>query len=128
MQTVYRQDSAQGAPDIDLEPAARTIPANLEAERAVLSSCLLDPDAYAKASALLKSTDFYRERNAWIFAAMTALHERRDPVDYVLLMEELERAGRFFWTLFRVACWPLRQIVSLSPPLPTPLPAHLPAP
>lgn len=94
MQTVYRQDSYAGAPDADFEPTTRTIPANLEAERAVLSSCLLAPDAYAKAAALLKSTDFYRERNAWIFAAMAALHDRRDPIDYVLLMEELDRAGR----------------------------------
>lgn len=70
------------------------IPANLEAEASVLGSCLLNPDALPQAADLLLASDFYRERNGWIFEAMLRLHERREPPDLVLLSQELERMGR----------------------------------
>lgn len=75
-------------------PPASAIPASLDSETAVLGSCLLNPDAIHEVSAIVQPTDFFRERNAWIYEAMLALNERRDPVDFVLLQEELERTGR----------------------------------
>ncbi|GIV69741.1 replicative DNA helicase [Caldilinea sp.] len=76
------------------ESPARGIPANLEAERAVLGSLLLDPDAIIKVANFLRPQDFYRERHAWLYEAMLALHERREPLDFVTVVDELERRGQ----------------------------------
>ena len=69
----------------------KTIPANPEAEEAVLGSLLIDPDAVLKVTSFLEDEDFYRERNGWIYRAILDLHERRQPADFVTLCDELER-------------------------------------
>lgn len=69
------------------------LPANIEAERAVLGALLIDPDSLPACSGL-KPSDFYRETHAVIFEAMLALTSRRDPIDYTLLCDELERMGK----------------------------------
>jgi len=76
-----------------LETAPKGIPANLEAERAVLGSLLIDPDAILKIANFLRAEDFYRERHGWLYAAMMGLHERREPLDFVTVVDELERRG-----------------------------------
>ncbi|MDF1524337.1 MAG: DnaB-like helicase N-terminal domain-containing protein, partial [Trueperaceae bacterium] len=35
--------------------------------------------------------DFYREKNGWIYDATLALHERREPIDFLTVCDELER-------------------------------------
>jgi replicative DNA helicase len=70
---------------------AKSIPASIEAERAVLGALMIDPDAMIKVANFLRAVDFYRERHAWIYDAMTALNERHEPLDFVTLVEELER-------------------------------------
>ncbi len=72
----------------------KTIPANPEAEEAVLGSMLIDPDAVIKIAAFLKAEDFYREKNGWIYQAILDLHERREPSDFVTLVDELERRNQ----------------------------------
>lgn len=74
-----------------LEATIKTTPANVEAEQAVLGSLLIDPDAIVKVSTTLRDVDFYREPHQWIFRALLALHERREPADFVTLVDELER-------------------------------------
>jgi replicative DNA helicase len=69
----------------------KTVPANPEAEEAVLGSLLIDPDAVLKVASFLEAGDFYRERNGWIYRAILDLHERREPADFVTLCDELER-------------------------------------
>ena len=69
----------------------KTIPANPEAEEAVLGSLLIDPDAVIKVASFLESEDFYREKNGWVYQAILDLHERREPADFVTLVDELER-------------------------------------
>jgi replicative DNA helicase len=69
----------------------KMIPANLEAEEAVLGSLLIDPDAILKVGALLTAEDFYREKHGWIYQAALELHERREAVDFVTLCDELRR-------------------------------------
>jgi replicative DNA helicase len=69
----------------------KTVPANPEAEEAVLGSLLIDPDAMLKVASFLEAEDFYRERNGWIYRAILELHERREPADFVTLCDELER-------------------------------------
>lgn len=77
-----------------MEPADlpdKSIPSNLEAERAVLGSLLIDPDAIIKVASFLRPEDFFRERHAWLYDAMLTLHDRREPLDFVTVVDELER-------------------------------------
>ncbi|MXZ19574.1 MAG: replicative DNA helicase [Caldilineaceae bacterium SB0665_bin_25] len=76
------------------EATIKTTPANVEAEQAVLGSLLIDPDAIIKVSTTLRDSDFYREPHQWIYGALQALHERREPADFVTLVDELERNER----------------------------------
>ena len=73
------------------ELPVKSIPSNLEAERAVLGSLLIDPDAIIKVATFLRVEDFYRERHGWLYDVMLTLHERREPLDFVTVVDELER-------------------------------------
>ena len=65
---------------------------NNDAEQAVLGSLLIDPDAYLKVD-FLRSDDFFHINHRWIYEAITALNDRRRPVDFVTLLDELEVRG-----------------------------------
>ena len=69
----------------------RFVPANPEAELAVLGSLLIDPDALVDVMAVLKPEDFYSERHQWIYQAILALSAKRQPADFVTVCDELER-------------------------------------
>lgn len=69
----------------------RIPPQNLEAEQSVLGSMLLDREAIAIVTELIRPTDFYRESHQKIFEAMLLLYDRGEPVDLITLSEELER-------------------------------------
>ena len=71
--------------------ADRLPPQNLDAEQSVLGSLLIDPDAIIKVASFLRTDDFYRETHQLIFRAILALHERREPADFVTVVDELER-------------------------------------
>ena len=73
------------------ETLIKSIPANIEAERAVLGSLLIDQDAIIKVASFLRPQDFFRERHTWLYDAMLSLNERHEPLDYVTLVDELER-------------------------------------
>ena len=72
----------------------KLVPQNVEAEEAVLGSLLIDPEALFRVSPFLKSDDFYIQKNGWIYETILRLHERREPIDFVTLCDELERQGR----------------------------------
>lgn len=72
----------------------KLVPHNVEAEEAVLGSLLIDPEALFRVSSFLKSDDFYLQKNSWIYEAILGLHERREPIDFVTLCDELERQER----------------------------------
>ena len=65
--------------------------ADLLTERALLASCLVDPEAMPLALSEVKSDDFYDQRHVWIFAAMIALNERNQPLDAVSVYTDLVR-------------------------------------
>lgn len=69
-------------------------PQNVEAERSVLGSLLIDPDAILGIAAFLEADDFYRETHRLIYRAIFDLHERREPADFVTVSDELERQGQ----------------------------------
>ena len=72
--------------NIDITP-----PAALDAEKALLGAVLIAPHAYWDVASFLRPDDFWLERNRWVFQAISALHERREPVDYLTVLGELEK-------------------------------------
>jgi replicative DNA helicase len=71
-------------------------PQNLEAERSVLGSCLIDGEAISRVLEILSTpTYFYRQAHQVIFEAMVRLNERGEPIDLLTLSNELERLGKF---------------------------------
>lgn len=74
----------------------RPVPHNLEAERSVLGSCLLDPKVIDDVVvAGLSPDDFFRSTYAEIFRAITAMNGAGDDVDAVTLADHLIRRGTF---------------------------------
>lgn len=72
----------------------RLPPQSLHAEEAVLGSILIDGAVLERLQYMLAPTDFYREKNGWVYEAAMNLHVRHDAVDYTTICKELERAGR----------------------------------
>jgi len=69
----------------------KTVPHNVEAEEAVLGALLIDPDGLFKVLPFLRAEDFYLQKHRWIYEAITRIHERRDPIDFLTLTTELEQ-------------------------------------
>src|SRR5690349_8012813 len=73
--------------------AGRVPPQNIEAETSLIGSLLIEKDAIIKIADMVTADDFYVDRHAIIFAAMTDLYESRQPIDVVSLSGKLRDAG-----------------------------------
>jgi replicative DNA helicase len=71
----------------------KVIPHNLSAEKAVLGSCLIDPQAYYRVQNRIGVDDFYLQKNAWVWDAIGTA-ARNGGIDYVKIVDELERRGQ----------------------------------
>lgn len=71
----------------------RALPHNLEAERCVLGSILINNSAFNVAAELVKADDFYRDAHRRVFDRIAGLSERGQAIDLVTLREALDRAG-----------------------------------
>lgn len=69
-------------------------PQNLEAEESLLSSILVDNTSLLEVVDLLAPADFYRTAHQRVFAAMTDLFNRSEPVDLVTLANHLKENGQ----------------------------------
>lgn len=69
-------------------------PNNQEAEEAVLGSVLLDREVLARVAPILEPRDFYRERNGTIYQAMRELVDRSVELDYLTIIDHLDRIGQ----------------------------------
>lgn len=69
-------------------------PASLEAEQALLGSCLVRPNALDELVDQVYETDFYREAHAKIYHAMTDLYGASMPVDLVTVSQYLKDRGQ----------------------------------
>lgn len=101
------------------EQPVRLPPQNLEAEQAILGSVLLDREVIARVSPVVAPRDFYRERHALIYQVMCNLHERSEPVDYLTLIHDLDRADQLD------AAGGAAYIAELLSVVPTPIHAEL---
>jgi replicative DNA helicase len=71
----------------------RVPPQNLEAERSVLGSMLLEKEAIGKVIDILTKEDFYNDGHKEIFSATINLFENNKAVDLVTIAEQLRREG-----------------------------------
>ncbi len=73
------------------EALIRGLPANLDAERFVLGSILLDDSRFLEVAESIRRDDFMLEKHRRIFARMMELHERGEHIDRVTIANELLR-------------------------------------
>ena len=69
------------------------VPYNVEAEEWTLGSILQYPPCLADVMSFLKPEHFYRDLNRWVYQAMLSVAERGDPADFLVVRDELKRAG-----------------------------------
>jgi len=65
-------------------------PYSEQAEQAVLGGILVDPEQYANVAGFLTAKDFYLLRHSHIWAALSRLADRRDPIDILTVAAELD--------------------------------------
>jgi len=88
------------------------LPTNVDAERFVLGSIMLDDTFYVQAAGTLEGDDFSLEKHRRIFKRMGELYERGDKIDRVTIANELMKFGEL------EACDGLSYLVSLDDGLP----------
>ncbi len=69
-------------------------PQALELEVVVLGALLLEQDAFATVSEILKPEYFYQESHQYVFQAITNLFMQQQPIDMLTVMEELKKMGK----------------------------------
>ena len=72
----------------------RGLPTNLEAEQFVLGSVLLDDTIFPQVSGVVDTGDFNVEKHRRIFLRMADLHLRGERIEYLTLVNELEKHGQ----------------------------------
>src|SRR5205807_2347125 len=68
-----------------------SLPANVEAERAILGAILLDNLSFNEAAEHLRSEDFSLDSHRRIYTRMVELMDSSRPIDLIALIEELGR-------------------------------------
>jgi replicative DNA helicase len=72
----------------------KQLPNNLEAEKGVLGSILIDPNAISQVADFLRPDDFYRDAHREIYRCMLFLFARREPTDSLMVAEALEQGEK----------------------------------
>ncbi len=55
---------------------------------------LINPEAYYDVASFLRADDFYIHRHRWIWETFSRLHERRVPMDFLTVSQELDQQGQ----------------------------------
>jgi hypothetical protein len=75
--------------------ADRMPPQNIEAEKGVLGSIMLEDTVLSEVVEFLRPEHFWRDAHQIIYAAMLAVYNRGTAVDALLLSQELQERGQF---------------------------------
>jgi replicative DNA helicase len=92
--------------------ADKGLPTNVDAERFVLGSIMLDDTFYVQAAGTLEGDDFSLEKHRRIFKRMGELYERGEKIDRVTIANELMKFGEL------EACDGVSYLVTLDDGLP----------
>src|ERR1700674_5718567 len=90
----------------------KNLPTNVDAERFVLGSILLDDSFYVQAAGTLEVGDFSLQKHRLIFKRMADLYGRGERVDRVMVANELMKFNEL------EACDGLSYLISLDEGLP----------
>jgi len=71
----------------------RNIPANIEAEQALIGSILIEPERLDQIVSIVNSSDFYDVKNRYIFSAIEQLHDESLPIDIISVCDKLKAQG-----------------------------------
>jgi replicative DNA helicase len=88
------------------------LPTNIDAERLVLGSILLDEALFVQVAGILQADDFALEKHRRIFLRMGELHERGEKIDRITVYNELLKHNE------AEACDGLGYLISLDDGLP----------
>ncbi len=83
------------APRLNSEILDRLPPQNLDAEKGVLGSILLDPQMCDEIALMLRPADFYADANQRLYRNLLAMHDQAKRIDITLLTERLKREGEY---------------------------------
>ncbi len=73
----------------EIKTSVRIPPQDLDAERSVLGSLMLDPKAINVVIDIIRPEDFYNQKNQIIYQAMNDLHGRDEPIDVLSVSSRL---------------------------------------
>ncbi len=92
MATSESVDRRPGAKEAQLsaELFDRLPPHNLEAERGVVASLLLNPNLCDDVALIVQPDDFYSDAHQKIYAHLTEMHDEGHRIDHTLLVERLK--------------------------------------
>jgi len=74
----------------DITQIEKIPPQNLEAEKSLLGSILIDKDAMLKISDIISESDFYKRSHSYIFDIMVELYQKNEPIDVLTVANRLE--------------------------------------
>ncbi|MFQ5787395.1 MAG: DnaB-like helicase N-terminal domain-containing protein, partial [Thermodesulfobacteriota bacterium] len=69
----------------------KTQPFNIEAEKSVLGSMLIDNEAINLVTESLDKNDFYKTSHQHIFETIVTIYDKHNAVDLVILKDELKK-------------------------------------
>jgi replicative DNA helicase len=69
-------------------------PQDIDAEKSVLGSVLIDKNALINIVDFLRPDHFYKTNHQLIYSSMLSLYEKRDPIDLITLQSELNKQGK----------------------------------
>ncbi len=79
--------------EISSEILDRLPPQNLDAEKGVLGSVLLNPNMLDEVALVVRPDDFYADQHRKLFFHMLSMHDGGGRIDSTLLVERLRQAG-----------------------------------
>ncbi len=65
----------------------RMRPQNVEAEKGVLGSIIIDPEALVEVADFLRAEDFYRDAHRSIYEVILSLYSRREEADFITICD-----------------------------------------
>ncbi len=95
MAVAGRIDASHAQDRVSSEILDRLPPQNLDAERAVLGSLILDPHFCDDVVLILRPDDFYADAHRKLYSHVVAMHDAGKRIDPTLLVERLKQAGDF---------------------------------
>ncbi len=73
-----------------MEQKLRVPPYNIDAEQLVIGSMIVDKNAIAAATEILKGDEFYKDHHKILFDAIVSLYDHDTPVDIITITEQLK--------------------------------------